>query len=420
MIKMLHSLRVSLLAALSLLCAFPVMAQDIDVQALFDEAMLQREQGNFDEAIKAFQSILSNQPDLQRARLELAVAYLQTLNFEQARKHAQQVLDDPATPTTVKQRIREFLARVELASPRHTWIPKVSFGYLYDSNVTAGPDSSILSAFPAGSVVGKKGDSAMMLNAGATHRYISGRSISAGDSSAAFLWLSQFNVSRTDYSDKDYGDYDLSIASISTGPSLIANRWRAGINLQYDYVRLDEDQYGNFTSVNPHVTLIRGQRKTEITLDGLYQRRDYRRAADADRVSNFNSAGVSVGHLLANSKLSLQGGVRLFVEDANLDYYSNDGTELFVGMNYAASKALGVYAQLSRKEVEYDAVDPAVAVQRDEAQNRMVAGLNYTIASGPLADWTVKASVTRTDNNSNASLYDYDRTQTAVILERAF
>jgi tetratricopeptide (TPR) repeat protein len=396
------------------------MAQD-DAQQLFEEGVLQRDQGNLDAAIKAFQTILNNQPNLHRARLELAVAYLQALNYEQARKNAEQVLNDPATPESVKRKIREFLAKVTLASSRHTWIPKLSVGYMYDSNVPAGPDESILSSFPSSSVTTKIGDSAVILNAGFSHRYISDRNVRVGDTGAAYLWLTQFNASRTDYSDKDYGDYDLEIASLGTGPSLIAHRWRAGLNLQVDHVRLDEDKYGLFSSINPHLTLVRNNRRTEITMDAFLQRRSYSRSADQDRSSNYRSMGLSVGHLQQNDKLSLQGGIRLFSEDANTSRYSNNGFEVFVGGSWRHSKALTFYARSSRKEVEYSGAEPApTSVFRDESQNRHVAGVHYAISKGPLAGWTIKASVTRTENNSNAPLYDYDRTQTAMIFERAF
>lgn len=398
------------------------MAQD-NPQTLFDEGMSYREKGNLEAAIKSFQTILNIQPDLHRARLELAVAYLQALNYEQARKNAEQVLNDPATPDSVKQKIREFLAKVELASSRHTFTPKFSVGYMYDSNVPAGPDASILSSFPSSSVSTKIGDSASILNAGFSHRYISDHNVKVGDggTGAAYLWLTQFNVSRTDYSDKDYGDYDLDIVSLGTGPSLISHRWRAGLNLQVDYVKLDEDKYGLFSSVNPHLTLIRNNRKTEITIDAFLQRRNYSRPADQDRSSGYHSLGFSVGHLQQNDKLSLQGGVRLFLEDANIARYSNNGFEVFVGGSWRQSRALTIFARSSRKEVQYSGAELAPsAVFRDESQNRHVAGVNYAVGTGPLAGWTIKASVTRTENNSNAPLYDYDRTQTAMIFERAF
>lgn len=411
----------SLLIALGMLLgATTSMAQD-DLQTLFDEGMSYREKGNLEASIKAFQSILSNQPNLHRARLELAVAYLQALNYEQAKKNAEQVLNDPTTPDSVKRKIREFLAKVELASSRHTFTPRFSVGYMYDSNVIAGPDESILSSFPSASVATKIGDSSSILTAGFSHRYISDRNINVGNIGAAYLWLTQFNVSRTDYSDKDYGDYDLEIASLGTGPSLIAHRWRAGMNLQVDHVRLDEDKYGLFTSVNPHLTLIRNNRKTEITMDAFFQRRDYSRYADQDRSSTYQSLGFSVGHLQQNDKLSLQGGVRLITEDANTARYSNDGYELFVGGSWRQTQALSIYARSSRKEVEFSGAEPAPSsIIRDETQNRHVAGVNYAFRTGPMAGWTLKASVTRTENNSNAPLYDYDRTQTAMIFERAF
>ena len=65
-----------------------------DPEALFSKGLKSRVAGELQESIEAFQSILSIEPTLQRARLEL---------------------DDPATPDAVKENIRRFLQDIALA-----------------------------------------------------------------------------------------------------------------------------------------------------------------------------------------------------------------------------------------------------------------------------------------------------------------
>jgi len=63
-------------------------------EELFRQAMKKRDAGNIYSAIEDFQSILSIQPKLHRARLEMAVAYYQIYKFEEAVKEAEAVLND--------------------------------------------------------------------------------------------------------------------------------------------------------------------------------------------------------------------------------------------------------------------------------------------------------------------------------------
>lgn len=385
-----------------------------DPQELFEKAIAERASGNVQVAIQYFQTILSNQPELQRARLELAVAYLQALNFSRAREHAKEVLNAPDTPEAVKQKIREFLVRVDLSSPKHTWTPRASLGFIYDSNVNAGPDDNVLSAFPVGTVVSEISDNALQLKAGVSHRYISGRNLGMIKSKPAFLWLSQANVYWTDYQSEN--DYDLSIVSLSTGPSFIAaNAWRAGVNIQLDQVDLGNNNYGLFLSAHPSLTVTPDQGKTEVTVDAIMQDRNYKRAVDVGRDSKYYAAGISMGHVMKRKGFSVQEGLRIFNEDAKSVNLDNDGNEVFVGMNWRGSPHTNIYIRAARRNKSFDS--PAIA---DEKQNRYVVGFNHAFSSSVLKNWVVKASFTQTDNQSNDARRDYNRSQTGISLGRAF
>lgn len=67
-------------ACMASLSVYAADMSDEDTDKLFKEGMYQRELGNLFTSIEAFQTVLSNQPALNRARLELAVSYYRTLN----------------------------------------------------------------------------------------------------------------------------------------------------------------------------------------------------------------------------------------------------------------------------------------------------------------------------------------------------
>lgn len=392
-----------------------------DAQQLFEQAMAQREKGNLEAAIKAFQTILSNNPKLQRARLELAVAYFQAAKLDAAKSEAEQVLNDPSTPEQVKVNIRRFLAQVAAARSQQKWRPYASVGFMYDSNVNVGPGSELV-GIPNFAAATAKSDHAWLFNVGVDHRYLPGRGANTDPNKATFAWLTQANYWRTDY--LNLNDYDLDVVSASTGPGWFKpGKWRGGVSAQADYVRLGGDYYALFTALNPHFTLIRDGDRTEVAFDGLVQRRNYKRAIDVGRDSNFNSIGVSVGHLLSGDKLSLQGGLRIFKEDADYNWYSNNGQEVFVGTNYRKSEQTNFYGRVTYRNQKYKALDPAYTAyttKRKDHQYLFVAGVNHMLTTGFMRGWVAKGNVTLTRHHSNQGFYDYNRDQIAVSLERSF
>ncbi len=96
-------------------------------------------EGNFNEAIFAFERVLVFAPDQHRARLELGRAYFATANYARARTELEQVLmADP--PANVKQNVRSLLNQLDVAQQRAQ--SKTEFGGTalagWDSNANSG------------------------------------------------------------------------------------------------------------------------------------------------------------------------------------------------------------------------------------------------------------------------------------------
>ena len=113
--KLASSFKFACLPVLVALCGVtPATAQEeLDNNKLFKEGIFLREQGQTFSAIEALETVLSNNPALNRARLELAVAYFRTMNYEQAKQQAQKVIDDPKTPDNVRLAVEAFLAEIK-------------------------------------------------------------------------------------------------------------------------------------------------------------------------------------------------------------------------------------------------------------------------------------------------------------------
>lgn len=399
-------------------------AASADVENLYKEGMYLRESGKLYSAIEALEATLAAEPTLQRVRLELAVAYYRALNYERAQVEARKVLDDPKTPDNVKLAVSTFLAQLKKdeemsLGQRSVFEPFFSAGLIHDSNVNAGPDGGAV--LPGGLVLApgstSQEDWGMQLQGAISHTYQSPTPMRFGETAARFQWKSQASLFHRGYF--DLSDYDLTVATLATGPAWIApNKWRANINLQADYLMLGGNELAWYQSVAPSFTW--QTTSGEVTADVLYVKRDFSRSGDQGRDSDYTSGGVSYGHLFQGGKVAGQVGVKYFNEEADDNQYSNDGYEWFVGANFQAWTNGTVHVRYSQKEASYDGLVPVFGVARDETEQRVEIGFGHKFVEGKLKGWYLSGSLQLTDNQSNVSIYDYQRNMTTLTLSRSF
>lgn len=411
------------LAAL-LTSAAPAHAQSAAVDEQYRQALYQRETGEPYTAIETLESLLSANPTLNRARMELAVAYYRTLNFARAKAESQRVLDDPQTPENVKLSVLSFLKQLELEEKAafekpHKFEPNVALGLLYDSNVNAGPDNALISPgllLTPGSL--KTSDWGVVGQAGLTHTWLSPSPVRLGQSTARFGWVNQASLYYKGYHNEH--DYDLGVVTLATGPTLIVgNAWRGNINLQVDHLTFGGDTLGVYTSLSPSAS-VRVGLNGEITGDVQWVHRDFKRSIDTGRDSNYRSVGLAYGHLFNRGQLAVQAGGRWFDESADADRFSNDGYEYFVGARLRAWNGGDLFARAAWRRARYDGVEPLFNAARRETEHRVELGASHTFQAGWLEKWQLSGTVTNVHNEANLSLYGYDRDTVQITLGRGF
>ncbi|MBU1191820.1 MAG: DUF560 domain-containing protein [Gammaproteobacteria bacterium] len=390
----------------------------------FKQGMEALEDDRLQTAMKAFQSILTNQSKLHRARLELAVAYYRSLNYAEARKLSQQVLDDPLTPPEVRVTILAFLAQIQkdeaAASVRHEFKPSISVGMMYDSNVNVGPSSDIVTEIPGAILTGtsvETSDNATVLTAGVAHKFQPGKTYLFGERTAGFLWQSQVNLYERNYSSED--EFNLTVLSASTGPAWIVLRhWRANLAFNVDRIWLGGSELAWFNSVNPAVTWQFND--GELTWDATVTDLRYDESSDAGREGTYQATGLSLGKYFNQRKVATQVGARVLDFQAEDDRFGNDGYELLAGLIVKAWPDGTIYGRANYRDVEYDGIEPGFPVARDEEERRYSAGFQHDFRGGNLDKWTLNGDFQFTDNDSNISIYEYDRRQFMLNLGRTF
>lgn len=405
-----------------------VSEQPVEVDALFKQGMEAREAGKLQEAIMAFHSILSSQPLLHRARLELAVAYYKAMQYQDALANAQKVLDDPATPPNVRVAILAFMAQAKAAesmvAAQSYWRFPVSIGYLHDSNVNVGPSTTIIPGL--GSLdpnAASTSDTARVITAGISHNYQTGKMMNWGDTPAMFFWQSGINIYDRGYFDED--DYNLNVISLRTGPALITRgKWRANLSFQEDIIAYGGDKLANYHSIMPSFTLHLPY-AIEATLDATFSWREFERDIDDGRDSDYVAPRLSVGYVTPDKKIAVQVGYQPFDENADEDRYDNDGYNLFGGVSWNFYENATCYANYNYRSIEYDGaiLDLDLTLkERNEDEDTYTVGVSYTFKSENrfLNEWMFDVKAVETNYDSNTYLYDYDRTQYEFTLSKTF
>lgn len=390
----------------------------------FDQGMEALVDDRLQSAIKAFNSILTSQPLLHRARLELALAYYRSLNYAEARRLSQEVLNDPQTPPEVRVTVLAFLAQVQkdeaVAAVRHEFKPSVSIGMMYDSNVNVGPNSELVEEIPGATLTRsslEKSDNAIVLAAGVAHKFQPGKTYLFGERTAGFLWQSQVNLYNRDYTSEN--PFNLTVLTGSTGPAWIVLRhWRANIAFNVDRIWLGGSELAWFNSINPAVTW--QFNNGELTWDATVTDRRYDNSADAGREGTYRATGLSLGHYYNHRKVAAQVGARLLDFQAENNRYGNNGYEVLAGLIVKAWPNGTIYGRANYRDVKYDGIEPGFGVARDEQERRFAAGFQHDFRGGNLDKWNVNGAIQLTKNNSNISIYDYDRRQIMVNLGRTF
>jgi len=397
-------------------------------EALFDEGMAALEDGRLKSAVRAFSRILDAEPELNRAKLELALAYYRSMRYQDAEKLAQNVLDNPTTPPEVRVTVLAFLAQLRQDAAqfkkKNNFSSVVSAGIMHDSNINVGPTTADIRigdtpiSLTQGSL--KKSDNAGVYNLGIDHLYQTGKIIDVGESSALLMWQSSASAYYRDYN--RFNEFDLGVASVSTGPALILLRhWRASLQVKTDFLSLDQEALGWFSSVNPSITW--QYNNGEINWDAIYTRRFYNRNIDEGRKGDYLATGATLGRYFDQRRVSATAGGRLIKFYANDDEFGYTGFQVNAGISTVTYRNGSAYARQRFAYFDYDGADSIGLKDREEKEYRSTLGLSheYNEPGDLLKGWVANLFWERTQNDSNiGGLYSYKRYQAMISLSRNF
>ncbi len=426
---MIRKILTTALISASLISHSSVAQESIDPEALFEEAMQYREDGELFNAIEIFETILNNQPELNRARLELAVSYHLTRRYEEARAELTRVLNDPDTPESVKLTITAYLAQLsgdmQAAQQRSRSSIYLSAGLFTDSNINLGPDSQTIIANDLLSAdIKEKNSHGGQLLLSFSNRSRASEPLAMAGRAVDFEWLTQATAYNKSYAaDAGDSDFNLSVLSLTTGPALIADRaWRTALNFKIDKLFFGNDPYAFFTGFNPLFTYSI-MPDLELTLENTTTVKEYEDKSLDDTLKGTATVwGMDLAKFYSSLNIGVQAGIKRHDNGAEADFRHYTGTEIYLGGQIPAWENARAYLTVSSRDYKYKGADTDAnfTETRDETEQLAVLGVNHNFTSGDFKSWTLNAQLTYADNDSNLDAFDYDRNVFEVNMRRYF
>lgn len=388
-----------------------------DTQILFDEAVEKRDSGKIYEAIRLFETILSTRPQLGRVRLELAVAYHRASQYEAALKQFTTVLDNPETPESVRLAILAYLGQLksdqQTPESRHDFSYYIKAGLIHNSNINSTPGSGQFDFTGARVTTGPEISSlGTDITLTASHRYSKKSPLELAGAATLFEWQSQVSLESKRY--EDTNEFNIDVVSLSTGPAFISpGRWRSLANIRLDQIYLGNETLATFTSFNPVFTFDFGN-YNGLTLEASFLSRSYDLAIDAGREGDEIIYGAGYNTLFSNLASGFEIGFRIYDNDTELDEFSYDRHEIYVGTFTHLSEQVNIYGNAYTQSFEYQGPEFFSNIIRDETENHLAIGYSRDFRESFLKGWTMNIELSFTDNDSNVDSFDYDRTLISV------
>lgn len=358
--------------------------------------------GEPDLAIAEFKTLLARNPNQPYVRLELAMAYLQKRDTASAKSEVQKLIEAKPPPAVQRQaeRLASYIQRSEkrlFASVRATIGPQ------FDTNVTAGPSDDTVNVLGDGILRAEKQREGWLINNNFNFDLLYDFSDRDG-----WFWRNSLYFLHNEYLDSDDKDFNYTYTSPRTGLEYYGPQVRARLPFGMVDTRFANESLSRSFFLNPSLEYSLTKR-LELTLGYRYEDEEFiGRVRDAQsNLTHSSIFGPRYRFELGNTVhiASLLWGYS--ARDAEAERFSYN--EWSVGPSYFLRFETGTEAYVSASFLDRDYDAPAFVFTRlpDRADERyaVTVALSQTLYK----NYFVSASFSYIQNDSNVSLFEYDK-----------
>ncbi|MFP4487054.1 MAG: tetratricopeptide repeat protein [Campylobacterales bacterium] len=362
----------------------------------------------YEQAIEAFEKVLILNPSHTRTKLELARAYYEIGQYDEAKRLLESAQSDPALPAKVKKSVKNLLTNISMKKKESIINGFAMIGVNYDSNVYADTGETefgvpLLNINVTGNK--ERGDYYNSNIIGVNH-------IKDIGEVGSWVWKSNGILLNNNY--KQYTDKNLFGIVLTTGPSYfgkdyelyfpfsVSKIWQGGSS----YVN-DISQGARWTrKVDETFTFSAGYKFSKVSYAQEQNNdKDYVQNAFTLSATKFFTPkwNIALGAKLASSK-----GTRL--QPATEGNTGNSEKEGSINTTYQVTDSLSFTAGALFRNLSYNEVDVFFGNTREDNYQSYSLSTLYSLSDSS----SIKASVSDIQNHSNHGPYDYDKRTAGV------
>lgn len=293
---------------------------NVDVNYRYSEAAMAT--GRYAHAVMALERVLLLRPEADRARLDMALAYLRLGQEAKAEALFREVLAR-RPPPAVRANVERLLEQIAAKDRRALFSGYLSAGLFYDDNVNVGPADRELETLIG---VMRLTDSGMpKKDFGAAGFARLNMLYRLDQDNRLFL-----NMGGDAYAKRHFkeSDQDFDFFTPRAGLRYLGTRWLAQAMLKYEYLRQDDTDLLYAWGVEPTFIYMLSP-QAHLQLVGRFEKHDHRQNNARD--SGYMDLETSLRLFFGMRDHEFRVGVRGFSDDANSDRFTNTGYELSLG-----------------------------------------------------------------------------------------
>jgi len=355
--------------------------------------------GRMEPAIESFNKMLSIDPDLHRVRLELATAYFSAGRYDKAREALLRV-QAASPPEPVQENIEKLLAAIDERTRKTFWSFRASGGFLFDSNVNAGPGQRELDV--AGGTLKLDDLSLELSDQGVIADVYGNMTYDAGERNG-WMWNTAGSLYNKAYI--DYSQFDFMLLDFATGPWWVGRQDIVKLPIGLSYTEYGSDRLYYLFHIYPNYEHFFNP---NFSLKGsyLFSSTDYYDAKNAELDNNTHRIELRPTLYLMDRKHILSAFVAYENVDADADRWSYQAPVL--GISYITHVPFGMELFMGYQwfKRQYDAPPLLYESDREDTRHTFHAALSRRFREhifGSLDFGYI-------NNDSNAALFTFDQT----------
>jgi tetratricopeptide (TPR) repeat protein len=361
--------------------------------------------GESELAIEKFKQMLAIDPNLHRVRLELSTTYFTLGRYEDARRELE-IVQAASPPPAVQANIEKLLGAIEESSRKVSWNLRLSQGYMWDDNISSGPDlkeyAVLGGTLTPATQTAELSDEAAVTNMAGNFLY------DMGDRES-WMWNSALSFYYKAYN--DFSQFNYLALDFNTGPWWANYRDIVKIPFGYTEQKYGSDRLSHIIHMDPS---FERHFNRNFSLKALcsFSRENYYGDTRSGLDSNKQRYELTPNFYLADRRHIISATTGFENHNADVGRFSYDGLYFAASYFTRFRNKTELFFRYRLALRNYDALPLFYNTLREDKRHGFTAVVSREFYKNLFASFAYNF----TRNDSNLELYEYDKTTKTISI----